>query len=157
IPEDEKVGVFCGESSHEALAPEDKCCVWEYVTGNAEKTITLSPRAFRYIHIRSDKAEKVKIHAMYEYIPIEKSGSVSCDNPEVKKICVTCAYTFRICSREFFIDGIKRDRWVWGGYTRKSFMIANYLYPDREICKRTILAMLPNNPPVQHVNNINDY
>lgn len=157
IPEDEKVGVFCGESSHEALAPEDKCCVWEYVTGNAEKTITLSPRAFRYIHIRSDKAEKVKIHAMYEYIPFEKSGSFRCDNPEVKKIWDTCAYTFKLCSREFFIDGIKRDRWVWGGDARQSFMIANYLYADREICKRTILAMLPKNPPVQHVNNINDY
>ena len=154
-----RTGVFYGESLEEALADESECCIWEYVSGKTEAT--LAPRAFRYLHIRGDAAaiapETLHVHALYEYLPLEHKGSFVCDQPNVKKIWDTCAYTFHLCSREFFLDAIKRDRWVWGGDARQSFMIANYLFADREIVKRTLLAMLPKDTPVQHVNNINDY
>lgn len=151
----QRIGVFYGESREEALAPENQCCIWEYVSGcdNTE----LRPRAFRFLHLRGQVPEDLRLHALYEYLPLEEKGRFECDRPNVKDIWQVCAYTFHLCSREFFIDGIKRDRWVWGGDARQSFMISNYIFADREIAKRTILSMLPKAYPVQHVNTINDY
>ena len=149
------LGVFYGESREEALADEKRCCIWEYVNGQTE--IELVPRAFRFLHLRGEVPAELQLHALYEYLPLEEKGRFECDRPNVKDIWQTCAYTFHLCSREFFIDGIKRDRWVWGGDARQSFMISNYIFADREIAKRTILSMLPKAYPVQHVNTINDY
>ena len=149
------LGVFYGESREEALADEKRCCIWEYVKGQTE--IELVPRAFRFLHLRGEVPADLQLHALYEYLPLEEKGRFECDRPNVKDIWQTCAYTFHLCSREFFIDGIKRDRWVWGGDARQSFMISNYIFADREIAKRTILSMLPKAYPVQHVNTINDY
>lgn len=149
------IGVFYGESREEALADEKRCCVWEYVNGQTDTE--LRPRAFRFIHLRGEIPADLKLYGLYEYLPLEEKGRFECDRPNVKTIWETCAYTFHLCSREFFIDGIKRDRWVWGGDARQSFMISNYIFADREIAKRTILSMLPKAYPVQHVNTINDY
>ena len=60
-------------------------------------------------------------------------------------------------SREFFLDGIKRDRWVWSGDAYQSYMANNYLFFNNEITKRTILALLGKPPYEQHINTINDY
>ena len=153
-----ETSVFYGESREEALADKKKCYLWETVSGKTEASLV--PRAFRFVHLRAEDPkdlENVKVHALYEYLPIAEKGSFSCDDPTVRKIWDTCAYTFHLCSREFFIDGIKRDRWVWGGDARQSFMISNYLFADREICKRTITALIPKETPVRHVNTINDY
>ena len=152
---EQTLGVFYGESREEALADESRCCIWEYVTGHTE--MELVPRAFRFIHLRGEVPRNLTLHALYEYLPLEEKGRFECDRPNVKTIWETCAYTFHLCSREFFIDGIKRDRWVWGGDARQSFMISNYIFADREIAKRTIVSMLPKAYPVQHVNTINDY
>lgn len=153
-----ETGVFYGESREEALADQKKCYLWQTVSGKTE--VSLVPRAFRFVHLRAGNPkdlESVKVHALYEYLPIAEKGSFSCDDPIVGKIWDTCAYTFHLCSREFFIDGIKRDRWVWGGDARQSFMISDYLFADREICKRTITALIPKETPVRHVNTITDY
>ncbi len=152
---DRKLGVFYGESREEALADKSTCCVWEIVSG--KETASLVPRAFRYIHLRGEKLSDIRVHALYEYLPIEEKGSFRCNDDAVEKIWNTCAYTFHLCSREFFLDAIKRDRWAWGGDARQSFMISDYLFADREICKRTIQALIPKEKPVHHVNNINDY
>lgn len=152
---EQRIGVFYGESREEALADEDHCCLWEYVSGRT--AAQLPPRAFRFIHLRGAVPAGLRLHALYEYLPLPEKGRFECDRPNVKEIWQTCAYTFHLCSREFFIDGIKRDRWVWGGDARQSFMISNYIFADREIVKRTLLSMLPKHAPVQHVNTINDY
>ena len=36
--------------------------------------------------------------------------------------------TFKLCSDLFFIDGIKRNRWIWSGDAYQSFMINQYLF-----------------------------
>ena len=147
--------VYCGESKEEALAPKTECVVWHDISGNPDYELPSS--AFRYVRVSGKIPESMEIHAMFEYLDVEEKGSFECDRPLVKDIWQTCAHTFHLCSREFFLDAIKRDRWVWGGDARQSFMIANYIYADREICKRTILAMIPKEKPAMHVNNINDY
>ena len=158
LPKNVEIGVFYGESREEALADQTHCYLWEKLSGREQASLV--PRAFRFVHLRAKNPaslENIRIHALYEYLPIEEKGSFSCDDPLVKKVWDTCAYTFHLCSREFFIDGIKRDRWVWGGDARQSFMISDYLFADREICKRTITALIPKEIPVRHVNTISDY
>ncbi len=65
--------------------------------------------------------------------------------------------TFRLASGIFFLDGIKRDRWIWSGDAYQSYFINQYLFFDKDICKRTILALRGNDPVTEHINTILDY
>lgn len=111
--------VYYGESKEEALSGYNGV-FWENVT--PQKKITLTQRAFRYIFV-SAKTPPKNLYAFYEYIPYENVGDFSCSDESVKQIFNVCAYTFRLCSREFYLDGVKRDRWVWAGDAYQSFMI----------------------------------
>ncbi len=148
---DEKpIRLRCGESKEEALDPIE--VVIRY-TLEGKFSYAISSCAFRYIFVDRD----VKLHVKYEYIPLEDVGHFTCDNERINKIWDTCAYTFHLNSREFYLDGIKRDRWVWSGDAYQSFMVDAYLYNNPEITKRTILALLGKPPYCQHVNTIVDY
>ena len=140
----------CGESKEEALDPVE--AVIRY-TLEGKLAYAIHSCAFRYIFVDRD----VRLHVKYEYIPLEDVGHFSCDNERINKIWNTCVYTFHLNSREFYLDGIKRDRWVWSGDAYQSFMVDAYLYNNPEITKRTILALLGKPPYQQHVNTIVDY
>lgn len=143
-----------GESAEEAL-DGDWAVIRETLT--AADTTERPARAFRYIFAKSDNGEKTELSARYEYLPLEDRGSFECDRPEIKKIWDVCSYTFHLNSREFFLDGIKRDRWVWSGDAYQSFMINRCLFNDNDITERTITALLGKPPYHMHVNRINDY
>ncbi len=151
---DMPIEVYYGESAEEALAKKD-AILYETVAGKSE--YTLVSRAFRYIYIESESAERLKLHALYEYLPLDDIASFECDRELVKKVYDVSAYTFHLNSREFFLDGIKRDRWVWSGDAYQSFMINQYLFFDRDITRRTITALLGKPPYISHINTINDY
>ncbi len=148
------IRVVYGESKEEATDPEF-ALIRETVTGKAH--YDLVPRAFRYICIKSDGREPTNVIADYEYLPLTDRASFSCNRRDVKKIWDICAYTLHLNSREFFLDGIKRDRWCWSGDAYQSYKANNYLFFDPEISKRTIVALLGKPPYEQHVNTINDY
>ena len=66
-------------------------------------------------------------------------------------------HTFHLCSREVFLDGIKRDRWVWSGDAYQSYLINRYCFHDRELMRRTIIALRGRDPVPSHINTILDY
>lgn len=148
--DEEPIQLRCGESREEALDPQE--AVIRY-TLKGRLSYAVPSCAFRYLFV--DK--KVKLHVKYEYLPLENVGHFTCDSQRINKIWETCAYTFHLNSREFYLDGIKRDRWVWGGDAYQSFMVGAYLYGDQAITRRTILALLGKPPYQQHVNTIVDY
>ena len=150
----DRVRVVYGESPDEATDP-DEALICETVSG--KEHYDLVPRAFRYICIKSDGKAPTSVVADYEYLPLEDRASFSCNRRGIKKIWDICAYTLHLNSREFFLDGIKRDRWCWSGDAYQSYMANNYLFFDPEITKRTIIALLGKPPYEQHVNTINDY
>ena len=41
-------------------------------------------------------------------------------------------HTFRLCSGIFFIDGVKRDKWIWSGDAYQSFFVNRYLMADAD-------------------------
>lgn len=150
---DNAFDVFYGESEEEALDTENAILMQKDVAG---KHVKLRQRAFRYIYIRSVNPA-AEVYAEYEYLPLRDVGGFTCDDTNTEKIFAMCAYTLHLNSREFYLDGIKRDRWVWAGDAYQSFMINPYLYFDKEIIKRTILSLLGTPPYRQHINTINDY
>ncbi len=114
-------------------------------------------RAFRYLYIRAASEEAYRLEVYYEYLPLAVRGSFHCSDELFGRIWDTAAYTFHLNSREFFLDGIKRDRWVWSGDAYQSYLVNRYLFFDRDICKRTILALRGLDPVEKHINTIMDY
>lgn len=145
------VRVIYGESLEEATDESDAMLL-EDVYEDRE----LVCRAFRYIFVKGELQPK-ELYMLYEYLPLERKAWFKADDPIVEKVFDTCAYTFHLNSREFFLDGIKRDRWVWSGDAYQSFMVNRCLFTDDDITKRTITALVGKPPYVQHINGINDY
>lgn len=139
-----------GESEAEAL--DDRALFREARSGAAD--CVFPNFALRYVWV-SGGAKTVWLN--YEYLPLTDRADFVCDQPQVKQVFDVCSHTFHLNSREFFLDGIKRDRWVWSGDAYQSYMVNNYLFFDPELTKRTIRALLGKPPYEQHINNINDY
>lgn len=151
---DTEYEIFFGESLEEAIDTEHTLV---HIKISGQSSYTLSGRAFRFINIQGVDADKINIMAEYEFLPLKDRAYFSCNNKKAANIWNICAYTFHLNSREFFLDGIKRDRWVWSGDAYQSYMANNYLFFNNEITKRTILALLGKPPYEQHINTINDY
>jgi alpha-L-rhamnosidase len=152
LPEKE-LGVYYGESREEAI-DTDHTYTFERISGKGD--YRLVPRAFRYIFIKGG-TESLSISADYEYLPVKEKGSFRCDNELFNKIWDVCAYTFHLNCREGFLDGIKRDRWIWGGDAYQCNHINNYLFFDPAIEQRTNLALIGKDPVDHHINGIVDY
>lgn len=88
---------------------------------------------------------------------MENKGSFKCSDELLNKIWDTSVYTLHLNSREFFLDGIKRDRWVWSGDAYQSYLVNRYAFFDKDIVKRTILALRGKDPIEKHINTILDY
>lgn len=154
IAQGEKIPVFYGESEAEALDTE-----FSYICDSVPAGVSLyemKPRAFRYIFAQCQN-RAFELTAEYEYLPLDYRGSFRCNNDTLNNIWDVAAYTFHLNSREFFLDGIKRDRWVWSGDAYQSFLINYYLFFDNDITERTLLALRGKDPMEQHINTIMDY
>ena len=95
----------------------------------------------------------------YEYAPYSAShsGSFRCSDPEVNHIWEVAARTMDLTTREFFLDGIKRDRWIWSGDAIQSYLMNYYLRFDTDCVKRTIRQLRGKDPVTSHINTIMDY
>lgn len=148
-----ELGVYYGESLEEAI-DTDHTYTFERISGKCDYSLVC--RAFRYIFIKGG-TPKLKVSALYEYLPYEKRGAFRCNNDLFNKIWDTCAYTFHLNCREGFLDGIKRDRWIWGGDAYQCNHINNYLFFDPAIEQRTNIALVGKDPVDHHINGIVDY
>ncbi|MBQ9552477.1 MAG: hypothetical protein IJU96_06895 [Clostridia bacterium] len=154
LPAGAEIKLVYGESREEALDAEN-AILRETLTDRDKPD--RPARAFRYLAVLGEAADDVTIEAREEYLPIEDKASFSSDEPLLNDVWALCARTFHLNTREFFLDGIKRDRWVWSGDAYQSFMIARYLYNDPSVTERTIIALLGKPPYKRHINTINDY
>ena len=147
------VRLVYGESKEEALSPEDAIIreVIPFAEGDRRPS-----RAFRYVCVKAEGREP-KIYAEAELVARPVCASFRCDKPLLNRIWQVCADTLTLCSREFFLDGIKRDRWVWSGDAYQSAMADRYLAFDASTTRRTILSLLGKPPYEVHINTINDY
>lgn len=155
-----KLSLYYGESKEESLSI-DKCETLDYLEVNlAQKKDSIMPlsKAFRFVNIQADNAVTAdSISMLYEYAPVTERGSFKSSDAELNKIYDVAKYTFHLNTREFFIDGIKRDRWVWSGDAYQSYLMNYYSFFDAPTVKRTLLAQRGKDPVTAHINTIMDY
>ena len=155
-----RLSVYYGESKEEALST-DQCEILDRLVINLkdkqDTTIAFS-RAFRFINLQYDASVNVdSVSMLYEYADLPDKGSFTCSDETINKIYETAKYTLHLATREFFIDGIKRDRWVWSGDASQSYLMNYYLMNDNETVKRTMYALRGKDPVTAHINTIMDY
>ncbi|MCD8291992.1 MAG: alpha-rhamnosidase [Prevotella sp.] len=166
-----KINLYYGESEEEAKDKEfcetlDKLVVkdgviTDLVTGN---TVSLTDvytmensKTFRYVFVDTEGCSIENVSMDYEYMPEQEKGSFKCSDEEVNRIWDIGVYTLQLTAREFFIDGIKRDRWVWSGDATQSYLMNFYLFNDNEMVKRTTWLLGGKVPVTSHINTIMDY
>ncbi|MFW0715064.1 amylo-alpha-1,6-glucosidase [Pedobacter sp. N23S346] len=155
-----KLDIYYGESREEALST-DKCETLDHLDLNlANKKDSVMPlsKAFRYVNFQAENGVTAdSISMLYEYAPVTERGSFKSSDAELNKIYDVAKYTFHLNTREFFIDGIKRDRWVWSGDAYQSYLMNYYSFFDAPTVKRTLLAQRGKDPVTAHINTIMDY
>ena len=154
------VRVYYGESREEAL-DRDHCETLDVLTSDiSHHPSDIASKAFRFVYIEKDgDATYTDVLMDYEYAPFDTqhSGSFRCSDDEINRIWDVAAYTMDLTTREFFMDGIKRDRWTWSGDAIQSYLMNYYLRFDAECVKRTIRQLRGKDPVTAHVNTIMDY
>ncbi|WP_270218115.1 alpha-rhamnosidase [Enterococcus lactis] len=149
----ESITLCYGESDVEAMDIE--YCYYKQI--GMTRKMKARKRAFRYLFIPEVSTGMVQLQVFHEFLSLSKQATFSSDSSLLNQIWSVSEETFKLCSDLFFIDGIKRDRWIWSGDAYQSFMINQYLFFDEEINKRTIFALRGQNEIKQHMNTIVDY
>jgi alpha-L-rhamnosidase len=155
-----KAIIFYGESKEEAMSTDGGELVDQLEINQPQSgDITFDgSRAFRYVNVVfDDDVSMDEVSMLYEYSPVEQRGSFKCSDEQINKIWDVSAYTMELNTREFFIDGIKRDRWIWSGDAAQSYLMNYYLYFDSPTVTRTISALRSKDPVTSHINTIMDY
>ena len=154
------IHLYYGESKEEALSKAGALTLDRLQfdqTNKVDSTMALS-KAFRYVNVEADPSITIdSVSMLYEYLPVEEKGSFRCSDELINKIYDVAKYTFQLNTREFFIDGIKRDRWIWSGDAYQSYLMNYYLYFDSPSVERTLLALRGKDPVTSHINTIMDY
>jgi alpha-L-rhamnosidase len=154
------LNIFYGESPEEALST-DHCETLDrlpVVNDSAENLTVSGSKAFRYIYIEKENSLSYdSLSMLYEFLPLGYKGSFRCNDEQINKIWDVAAYTLHLTTREFFIDGIKRDRWMWSGDAYQSYLMSYYLFFDAPVVSRTTFALRGKDPVTSHINTIMDY
>ena len=123
-------------------------------------TNDIGSKAFRFVCIKTEGSVRfATVNMDYEYSPYDskKSGSFKCNDSLLNNIWKVSAYTMDLTTREFFVDGIKRDRWTWSGDAIQSYLMNYYLRFDSDCVRRTIRQLRGKDPVTAHINTIMDY
>jgi alpha-L-rhamnosidase len=155
-----KLTIYYGESKEEAMSNQGAVTIDVLQLNGLAKKDSVMPlsKAFRYARVVKDPSIQVaEVSMLQEFADLKERGGFTCSDPEINRIYEVAKYTLHLNSREFFIDGIKRDRWVWSGDAYQSYLMNYYLYFDNPTVSRTILALRGKDPVTGHVNTIMDY
>lgn len=142
--------IFYGESLPETFS--DRCVIVDKVENRS--AVILPARACRYIRFTGNTEFSIKAYSVF--LPLENKASFKGEKllTDIFDISVK---TLALCSKMFFLDGIKRDRWSWAGDAMISARMNYYSYFDTEIVKRTLIALRGGSEIKTPVNNILDY
>lgn len=154
------VTLYYGESKEEALSKDGAMTLDRLQLNENNKRDSTMPlsKAFRFVNVETDPSIDIdSVSMLYEYSPVEERGNFRCSDDLINRIYDVAKYTLHLNTREFFIDGIKRDRWIWSGDAYQSYLMNYYLFFDSPTVKRTLLALRGKDPVTGHINTIMDY
>ncbi len=124
----ESITLCYGESDVEAM--DIDYCYYKQI--GMTRKMKARKRAFRYLFIPEVSTGMVQLQVFHEFLSLSKQAAFSSDSSLLNQIWSVSEETFKLCSDLFFIDGIKRDRWIWSGDAYQSFMINQYLFLTRK-------------------------
>lgn len=148
------VRLYYGESEQEAFDTEG-CELSAVFEVNGPSLLTDNPQAFRYLSVKGAAFRSVK--ALHEYLPQPRQATFRSSDPLLDEIFRTSCYTLQLTTREFIIDGIKRDRWVWSGDAYQGYLMDYYCFFDCDVVRRTMIGLFGREPFDLHINHIMDY
>ena len=147
--------IYYGESLEEVSDKEHCELLSEDFVVNGDKVTTKIAKAFRYVTAEGIDFSGISVNE--ELSPSVLRSSFECDNKTVNEIYKVAARTMRLCSREFILDGIKRDRWLWGADVYQSSLMHYYSFFDTKLIKRSMTALFGKSPFSLYINHIMDY
>lgn len=147
--------IYYGESLEEVSDKEHCELLSEDFVVNGDKVTTKIAKAFRYVTAEGIDFSEISVNE--ELSPSVLRSSFECDNQTVNEIYKVAARTMGLCSREFILDGIKRDRWLWGADVYQSSLMHYYSFFDTKSIKRSMTALFGKSPFSLYINHIMDY
>ncbi len=154
------LNIYYGESREEAIDTAHTETLDRLVVNQpgAKDSVMPLSKAFRFVNlIRQGDLRFDSISMLYEYLDVPDKGYFRCNDEELNRIWDVADYTMRLTTREFFVDGIKRDRWIWSGDAYQSYLMNFYLMNDNAAVTRTMYALRGKDPVTSHINTIMDY
>ena len=154
-----RVTLTYGESREEALSEQGAETLDRFTLADHRGDFTATTsRAMRYVNIRVDPGLRFgDVTLQYEYLPVAHRGSFRSSDDELNRIWDVAQRTLELNTREFFIDGVKRDHWVWSGDAVQAYLMNYYTFFDSDTVKRTTWALRGGDPVDMHINTILDY
>ncbi len=133
---------------------------WETVAvpGGSEFRLPI-PYGLRYARVIPVSGDvtvgDVSLDVEWKDVPVK--GSFRCSDEELNRIWDVSVKTLALTCREVFIEGIKRDHWIWSGDAVQSFLMNYYVFGDYDGCRETLWALRGKDPLPRHLNHIMDY
>lgn len=151
----DKAKIYYGESLEEVSDKEHCELLSEDFVVDGDKVTTKIAKAFRYVTAEGIDFSGISVNE--ELSPSVLRSSFECDNQTVNEMYKVAARTMGLCSREFILDGIKRDRWLWGADVYQSSLMHYYSFFDTKSIKRSMTALFGKSPFSLYINHIMDY
>ncbi len=154
-----RVTLYYGESKEEALSEQGAETLDRFTLADHRGDfVAPTSRAMRFVNIRYDQGVRFDDAALlYEYLPVAHRGTFRSSDDELNRIWDVAQRTLELNTREFFIDGVKRDHWVWSGDAVQTYLMNYYTFFDGDTVKRTTWALRGADPVDMHINTILDY
>lgn len=114
-----------------------------------------TPLAFRYVQMRSKGPHELSTGALF--YPGAYEGAFACSDTLLTKIWMNSAYTLRLCSNDFLMDGIKRDRLPWAGDLAMSMLVNAFTFADPKPVRQSLTVLNRAGIRNKDVNGIIDY
>ena len=114
---------------------------------------------FRYVHVIPVSGDVTvgSVTMDYEWKGVPVRGSFRCSDEKLNRIWDVSIHTLDLTCREVFIEGVKRDHWVWSGDAVQSFLMNYYAFGDYDGCRDTLWTLRGKDPVKCHLNRIMDY
>ena len=160
------VKIIYAESESEMYAEELTTTEFGALDGWEQIELSATPEyrraiahGFRYVHVIPVSGDVTVggVALDRESKGLAVRGSFRSSDPELDRIWEVAVRTLELTCREVFIEGVKRDHWVWSGDAVQSFLMNYYTFADYDGCRDTLWALRGKDPVVMHLNNIMDY
>jgi len=151
---------YPGESRIEALNNDPVHFEQHVPAIEVETGLVVAPveLALRYLRVDASPGvtvENVRLRASTH--PVRYRGAFESSDPLLDRIWMHAAYTLRLCMREMFLDGLKRDRLPWVGDLYLAGLANAHVFFDAGIMRRTLVALHGADPDAVDFNGIVDY